>query len=806
MSGKRAKSLRRKNVPPKKLLALCAGLCLFCTPLAAEKEFLASAFGSFSMPFIENKNQTLDYGISGGLRFTYRPVKFINLFAQGEYISMAFPSGNDIDEMDPMNIISGSIGAGYHFAVTDRFAIDLNASGGVYRAWYTDETGDEKKTTKMTGGVTLGFSYNVSPIVSVDAAVSGSHYVNSIKINGAVAPGLTVNITELFNSATKIDMQVDSLAPVFPALYSWYEKNSFGKVTITNNEDSAITDITVSFFQPQYMAHAKECVNIRKIEKGESAEVDLLAFFNEQMLELTEMAETNSIVVVNYLCLGQKRTKTFALDVPVYGRNNMSWDDDRRAAVFVSSKDPAAMRFAKHVTSIVREKEWESVPVNIQYAMGIFEALNEFGINYVIDPSSAFADNVGTASIDFLQFPYQTLMFKGGDCDDLSILVCSLFEAVGIRTAFITIPGHIFMAFDSGMTVAEADEKLNNLGNYIELDDEVWVPLEITLSDEGFFKAYRYGAREWNKAYAEGTSAIYPMKDSWEIYPPISVPGATAKFTLPTKKQVTVSFEKSIDQWSNSELKNLLSDMPVMLAENTDNTNNKEASNNIEQNPFAVDSLFEVLALSGQDIAMKTIEDITAESRNISDFEHSAKLAELYTEDEDDDYELDDFGEDGLLLPPVIAVNVPGPEELGITVYGQLESVAIETNDQTKDKKNDKTEEKPLVAKLDVKTTHEKILPDRDLPSNIKPVDKTPVLTDNINTETTPKKLDTAEDTSVSVGVDVTVPTDKTVQQKTKPKHIPVLPVKTSAAIALIILAIAALIGIFIAKKDNSNE
>ncbi|MBO4859092.1 MAG: DUF481 domain-containing protein [Treponema sp.] len=802
MSGKRAKSLRRKNVPPKKLLALCAGLCLSSVPLAAENEFLTSAFASFSMPFIENKTQTLDYGIGGGLRFTYRPVKFINLFAQGEYISMAFPSGKDIDSMDPMTIISGSIGAGYHFAVTDRFAIDLNANGGVYRAVYTDETSEDHTTNAFTAGVTLGFSYNVSPIVSIDTAVSGSHYVGSVKINGAAAPGLTVNITQLFNSATKVDMNVDSLAPVFPALYSWYEKNPFGKVTITNNEDSAITDITVSFFQPQYMAHAKECINIRKIEKGESAEVDLLAFFNEQMLELTEMAQTNSIVVVNYLCLGQKRTKTFSLDVPVYGRNNMSWDDDRRAAVFVSSKDPAAMRFAKHVTSIVREKEWESIPVNIQYAMGIFEALNQFGINYVIDPSSAFEDNVGTASIDFLQFPYQTLMFKGGDCDDLSILVCSLFEAVGIRTAFITIPGHIFMAFDSGMTVPEADEILKSLGNYIELDGEVWVPLEITLSDEGFFKAYRYGAREWNKAYAEGTSAIYRMQDSWEIYPPISVPGATAKFTLPTKKQVAVSFEKSVDQWSNAELKNMLSDMPVMLAENTDDSNNTE-TNNIEQNPFAVDSLFEVLALSGQEIAMKTIEDITAESRNISDLERTTKLAELYSEEDDDDYDLDDFGDDGIILPPVIAVDVLGPEELGITLDGQVTGIAKKTEDKTTEKTKTQTDDKTLVAKLDVKTTHEKVLPDRDLPSNIKPVDKTPVLTDNVKTDTTSKKLDTAEDTSVSVGVDVTVPTDKTVQQKIKPIHIPGLLVKAIAAIAL---AVAALIGIFIAKKQKSNE
>jgi transglutaminase-like putative cysteine protease len=36
-------------------------------------------------------------------------------------------------------------------------------------------------------------------------------------------------------------------------------------------------------------------------------------------------------------------------------------------------------------------------------------------------------------------------MYRAGDCDDLSILYCSLLEAIGIRTAFVTIPGHIFM-------------------------------------------------------------------------------------------------------------------------------------------------------------------------------------------------------------------------------------------------------------------------------------------------------------------------------------------------------------------------
>ena len=822
MSGKRARSFRKKSFPPKKVLALCAGLCLFCVPATAENEFLLSLFAPITKPLGET--HYMQNGFGGGLKLTYRPVEFVNIFAQGEYLYMTMPYG-----VDPITIWDGAVGAGYHLIISDRCAVDVSASGGLYAAQLADNS-----TSGFTAGVSVGFSYNVSPVVSVDVSASGTHYASTPKplmtVNTAITPGITVNITELFNNTTNIDMQLNELAPVFPALYSWYETNPFGKVTITNNEDTAITDVTVSFYQPQYMAHAKECGTIRKIEKGESVEFDLLAFFNEQMLELTEMTETNSLVMVNYLCLGQKRTKTFALDVPVYGRNNMSWDDDRRAAVFVSSKDPAAMRFAKYVTSIVREKKRSAVPVNIQYAMGIFETLNQFGINYVIDPSSAFEDNVGTASIDFLQFPYQTLMFKGGDCDDLSILVCSLFEAVGIKTAFITIPGHIFMAFDSGLTVQEGTEKLQTLSNYIEIEDELWVPLEITLSDEGFNKAYRYGAREWNKAYSEGTSAIYRMQDSWQTYPPISVPGATEKFTMPTKKQITSSFEKSIEQWTSSEIKKVEKRQSRVASSTEDvktktdkanSKNNKGKRGSKVEDPSSVAALYEVLALSGQEIAINTISDINHEGQNKNLNEYSiiaSKLESLKSDDEDEDDFDEDVDESGLILPPVIAVNVPGPEVLGIIVPGREARVVTDSKDN-----------KPIVAKTLVKVVSEKTLPDRILPEKttsvpaiseqkntipekMLPVEKSGILTDNQKTDTTStkkiepvttkktepvttKKIDTPKNPSMETAAS----TAKNETSKPKSKHIIVL------SIIALTLILNAAIGVFISRKKKGN-
>ena len=577
----------------KKTLAMCAGLCISSVPVVAGGEFLVSVYADLTKPIGEAHN--MQYGIGGGLKATYRPIRFLNLYAQGEYLSMALPG------VSPVSILQGELGTGFHLDFADRLALDLNIDAGLYNAKATSSA------SGITAGGSLTFTYKINPSIYADVTATARHYSGKpsplMMINAGLAPGLTFNISEIINKKTKLQIGLTELDPVFPVLYSWYENNSFGKIEITNKEDSSITDVTVSFFQPQYMAHAKECATFKRIKCDETVSVDLYAFFNEQMLELREKTDTSSYIIVNYSRLGKKLSQSYALDVPVYGRNNMSWDDDRRAAVFVSSKDPAAMQFAKYTASIVRDNLCIDVPVNIQYAIGIFQALNEFGLNYVVDPSSAFEDNVGTSSIDFLQFPYQTLMYRGGDCDDLSILVCSLFEAVGIDTAFITVPGHIFMAFDSGLTPEQAKTIFKNRSEYIVDDGKVWMPLEITLSDEGFYRACRYGAREWNAADAKGAAALYKMHDCWKIYQPISVPGASAFFNIPESEITTVAFQRGLDECKRGELRNTpLNQQYQFVILNEDDE--EETQVVIKGNPLSEKSLNDILALGNKAVAL----------------------------------------------------------------------------------------------------------------------------------------------------------------------------------------------------------
>lgn len=572
LKAKRASSTAKKA-------AATAGVVLFlgATPAYAKPQFLLGFYPNVNIPFSVGGSPLGDsaakgelaYGIGGTARFIVRPVPIVDVFAEGTYNVLSYPylRDNKYLEHQKINQVNAYLGAGYNIPLNDRFSLNASMKAGV--SFVNSEP-------ILSAGASLGFSYKFHPAVSASVNVNAD--VNGPKIIPVgLTPGLVINLNEVFFKQNNVDIEVVDQQPVFPVFYSWYESNAFGTVRIANLEEGEIRNVKVSFFQPQYMAQPHVCWEEEVLGREEFMDVDLTAFFNERMLELTELTDTQSSVTVEYTYLGQKRRKEIPVIIPVYDRNAMNWEDDRRAASFVSSKDPAAMYFAKQVASIVSDNLRSGVPQNIQYAMGIFEALDQFGLSYVIDPTSAYSDKIGGNSIDFLQFPYQTLMYRGGDCDDISILVCSLFEAVSINTAFITVPGHIYMAFDTGVSEEDAPSQFSDLSQVIIRDGKVWMPLEVTISDEGFNKAWRVGAREWNVADINGEAALYPMAESWQIYKPVSVPGAQANFVMPEKRLIAKRFEHRIDEWVMREIEPSIREYRAVLAAKYD----KAVQNNL---------------------------------------------------------------------------------------------------------------------------------------------------------------------------------------------------------------------------------
>ena len=60
---------------------------------------------------------------------------------------------------------------------------------------------------------------------------------------------------------------------------------------------------------------------------------------------------------------------------------------------------------------------------------------------YIVENFSYYSD---PRSREYIQPPYETIAIGGGDCEDLSILACSLLENLGIRTYLVLTDSHAY--------------------------------------------------------------------------------------------------------------------------------------------------------------------------------------------------------------------------------------------------------------------------------------------------------------------------------------------------------------------------
>ncbi|MDR0877709.1 MAG: LysM peptidoglycan-binding domain-containing protein [Treponema sp.] len=532
----------------KKSLCLCAAILLAAAPVFSEQDFALCLAPLALLPMGEAAEYFVPgFGVEAAAEWA--PLSFngikglLGLRLGGGY------SGITVETGTAFSFYEWKLGPVFRWRPLDRLSLWAEGNAGAFQYQY-DWNGDTD--TQFRFGGSLGADIHLSPAIALSVSGAYTRYnlyhdasIDTIGIN----VGVRFSLSELFKKDSAIQGEVTEQSPVFPVSYAWYEKNPVAMLRVTNHEKTAITRVNFSLYQEQFMSQSASFAEIPRLEAGETIELPVTALFNEAMLDLTENMSANAQVLINYRALGAGKETSLPMVLPVFHRNAMSWDDDRRAASFVSAHDPAAQIFARYVETVVQTRKRPALPLSVQYALGVFEALNIYGINYVIDPASSYIElSESAGSLDSLNYPYQTLFYRGGDCDDLSILFCSLLEALGVDTAFITIPGHIYMAFDTG----KAESNLQFGGEWkvdeglIEHDGRLWMPVEITVTNRGFLRAWRIGAREWRDAGDE--ARFYPMKDSWAIYPPVSVPDATRRApALPQEDVFIAALENSLN-------------------------------------------------------------------------------------------------------------------------------------------------------------------------------------------------------------------------------------------------------------------
>lgn len=420
------------------------------------------------------------------------------------------------------------------------------------------ETGKGYPYAAAQAGIGLDMKLGKDFIARLDTAAQ-----YKFGLAGGVAASLGVvyklPVSSGMSTAKPRFMDFDSivLANIFPALRSHYDEKSFGTVTITNKSSQAATNVRVSFVIRQYMDAPKECLTIARIEAGKSVLVPIFALLNDSILRITEATKVSGEITVEYNGdIQQSRTAT----ILVYDRNALTWKDDRMAAAFVSSKDPWVLDLTGNILAAVMADRNPELAKNFQSAIAIHEGLKAYGITYMLSPNRPFAQAVvDTAAVDSLKFPRQTLGFRAGDCADLSVLYTSCFEAAGIETAFVTVPAHIFMAVDLGLSPAQAKARGMDLGDFIVQGEKVWLPLETTMRSAGFGEVWRKAAGTWREASAKGLAAIFPIHEAWNSFAPVGLPADGSTIVSPAKADVLRAFKAELGKIVDSELAQRLS-------------------------------------------------------------------------------------------------------------------------------------------------------------------------------------------------------------------------------------------------------
>jgi len=492
--------------------------CLFIIPVSAENEFSLRAAPVLKAPLGLSQ---FTPGMGADVSLDWAFWSFAKNFDLGANAAGGFAS-IPVKTGDPLTLLEGKLGPFVQWRPVDRWTLQAGINAGVYQ----HSRAGENDTRSLIGG-SLGAQFHLSPYFSLYAeggytwrVFSPAKPLNTLD----AALGIRLNLTEIMSGRSRVKVEKTEQYRVFPVSWAWYENNPVAKVKVTNEEPNAITDVNLSFYMEGYMNQPWTFAVLPHLAAGESAEVPVSAQFNEAMMNLTETVNANGVIQTQYRSLGAQKETVSAIQMPIFHRNTLSWDDDRRAAAFVSPRDSAARLFARYVAGAVGEYQLtagnENTPSNVMYAAALFEALRLYGISYVVVPATSFAKVAADESVlDNVSYPYQALYYRGGDCSYLSILFCSLLEALDIESAFITIPGHIFIALEVG----DKNWMAANSG-IIELGGKRWLPVEITVPGDGFSRAWRIGANEWKAAGAN--AALYPIREAWKLYPSVTVPAS----------------------------------------------------------------------------------------------------------------------------------------------------------------------------------------------------------------------------------------------------------------------------------------
>ncbi|MDX8382777.1 MAG: tetratricopeptide repeat protein, partial [Ghiorsea sp.] len=350
---------------------------------------------------------------------------------------------------------------------------------------------------------------------------------------------------------------------VFSAAYKQYTDVPVGKLVVKNEAGVDYTNIKISLFVKEYMDFPTTTV-VDKVPANGEIEVNLLAAFNNKILDIDEDTSIQTEVKAEYYLAGKPHQEILNESMTVYGKNAIVWDKLDMVGSFVTPKDEPLAVFTRQLVNAYNPGKG-AINARVSKAMTVYNGLSAYGIKYLVDPNTPYG-NLDALQLDTVQFPRETLRQRSGDCDDLSILLAASLANLGIETAILDVPAHLLMMFNTGVPESRKDSISLNDEAIAIVDGQVWIPLEATLIAASFTEAWAEGARKYHLYGKQATMKVMPLAKAWNSYTPVTLPPADFSLPIPDKGMVGNKIKKEWSILSVKALERQVRPYRVMLA------------------------------------------------------------------------------------------------------------------------------------------------------------------------------------------------------------------------------------------------
>ncbi|WP_407397532.1 tetratricopeptide repeat protein [Treponema sp.] len=476
-----------------------------------------------------------------------------------EFGYYALPKNNSSNLSSGKDKIVSFVPLGFQVSTTffpfSRIESDVGVAGGValtmtngmnhYAPWY-----------RAFGEL----SYRINPNISVGGSLSWFSFQYDSYWGNPGASGVTAGVSIKYKFDTEnifhdVIASVNQQESVFPLFYTVYKNNPFGTISITNEETAEIRNVRVLFRAKRYTNSDIECGTINLIRKHKTAEVSIVADFAESILQFSEAGKIPGEIVVEYELLGQQRTAISQVIIPVYNRNQVRWTDQSVLASYISATSDEVLELSKVLSGIARSHLRSGLNRNMQFAMYIFNGMGLGGITLANDTTTPYKDyHVDPSLLDYIQYPFQTIMYKSGDVDELGILYMALLQASNIPAAFIPLEDDFIVCFNLGVNASKAGNFFDGFDRILVIDDEIWIPLSMSSLREGFINSWYRGIISLQQCEEDGVEFEFTsISEAWKSYPPAGFSTGTIARLSINEKNLISSAETEISRYVTAE-------------------------------------------------------------------------------------------------------------------------------------------------------------------------------------------------------------------------------------------------------------